>query len=186
MPIFQANQLQPDQHGPILASVFDAVEAAGFAVARLQPDIPNTLNGAYRFETYLLDAANLAVLELPPGVATERNLLIGPSGPDKDRFSFKVHTLAGEGELLIWKPDTEELQMIALYVGAPAVEVRPGHVYWYRNTGEEKFVVVDYCDPAFQQGWEKTIEPGSEEWHGLRMPDRFLDGSGPYPNQQAM
>jgi hypothetical protein len=182
----QTSQLQPEPYGPILASVFDAVEAAGFAVARLQPDIPNTLNGAYRFETYLLDAANLAFLELSPGVATERNLLIGPSGPDKDRFSFKVHALAGESELLMWDPDIEELQMIALHVGAPVVEVRPSQVYWYRNTGARDFVVVDYCDPAFQQGWEKTVELGSEEWHGLRMLDCFLAGSGPFPSQQAM
>ena len=50
MSSFQTNQLQPDEREPILASVFDSLQAAGFVVERLQPDIPTTSIGQYRVE----------------------------------------------------------------------------------------------------------------------------------------
>jgi hypothetical protein len=94
----EANQQQTEYRGPILSSAQEALQRAGFPYEQLRVDIPYTQNGPYSFESYLHGPTNLALLKLPPGVATEANLLLGPSDERKDNFSFKVYTLAGDGE----------------------------------------------------------------------------------------
>jgi hypothetical protein len=105
MSNLEPNQLRTASYGPILLSVREPLQLAGFDVAQLQVDLANTQNGSYRFESYLSGSANLALLELPPGVVTEANLLIGPSDERKASFSFKVHTFVREAmqTRVIWQ-----------------------------------------------------------------------------------
>ena len=144
----------------------------GFNPSQLKPDIPTTQNGPYQFETYFVGSANLAILSLPPHVATEANLFRGPHDVSRAGFSFAVHPLAGDGELLIIKPNSFTHESHRLYRGGPVRYVRPGDVYACR-AGESGLIVADYCDPRFQPEWENSLPEGLEEDQGLKVPSSF-------------
>jgi hypothetical protein len=167
-----ASKQPSDDRGPILASVIEPLRLRGFNPSQLKPDIPTTQNGPYQFETYFVGSANLALLSLPPHVATEANLFRGPHDASRADFSFVVNPLAGDGELLIVKPNSFTHESFPLYRGGPVWHVRPGDVYACR-AGESGLIVADYCDPTFQPEWEKPLREGSSEHEGLKLPRSF-------------
>lgn len=133
----------------------------GFNLDNLREDVPKTQEGSYHWESYLLDGAdrdpaNLALISLPAGVATNPNLFIGPSGEERRDFSFAVHALAGHGELIILKPGGS-IEVHQLYRGAAVHTVRAGDIYAVVS-GDRGLVVGDYCDPRFQPEWEIPVE----------------------------
>jgi hypothetical protein len=153
----------------ILSQVQQALTWRGFSFNDLREQIPKTQEGLYHWESYLLgsetDPANLALISLPPGVATTPSLFVGPPGVGRRDFSFTVHTLAGHGDLIIMKPGGS-IEVYELYRGAPVYNVRPGNIYALQ-AGDRGLVVGDYCDPRFKPEWEVPVDPS-------KLPNKFI------------
>jgi len=168
------SHVQTAYRGPILVSVKEPLERFGFPYDQLLEDRKNEQFGTYRVESYLLGSANLALLQIPPREATEANLLIGPSDERRANFSFKVYTLDGDGELRISIPGSHDVTIVPLYPGAPVIDLRPGEVYAYR-AGVCGLTVLDFCDPAFEQGWERPVVKEGVDYEEISLPERFWD-----------
>lgn len=167
----------------ILSEVKQALTWRGFSFRDLREQIPKTQEGLYHWESYLLgsetDQANLALISLPPGVATTPSLFIGPPGDERRDFSFAVHTLAGHGDLIIMKPGGS-IKVHELYRGAPVHHVTPGDIYALQ-AGDRGLAVGDYCDPRFKPEWEAPVDHS-------KLPNQFirrLSGQGSCRNPES-